>query len=99
MAHGPVTHWKEDKASPIKTHLGVGMFLFYTFLYALFIFINVTDPKFMGVDVGSFNVAITFGFGLINIALILAFIYSGVCGKAEELLNNNDSDSDGGYSS
>jgi uncharacterized membrane protein (DUF485 family) len=41
----------------------------------------------MGIDVGSLNVAIVYGFGLILFAMILAFIYNQVSTHAEELLN------------
>lgn len=42
------------------------------------------NPKLMGMDIGSLNLAIIFGFGLIAFALILALVYNALCGWAEE---------------
>ncbi|OGF49504.1 MAG: hypothetical protein A2231_02290 [Candidatus Firestonebacteria bacterium RIFOXYA2_FULL_40_8] len=86
MAHGPATEWKKDKSSSLKELLGKWMFLLYTLVYAGFIFINVFSPEFMGIDVGSLNVAIVYGFGLIVFAIFLAFAYNHVGTHAEELL-------------
>ena len=93
MSHGPSTEWKEDRSSPYKTRLGVIMFLIYAVVYASFIGINVFAPAWMRVDVGSLNVAIVFGFGLIVLAVVLAFVYNHLCtlaerkaGKEEEVL-------------
>jgi len=85
MDHGPATEWKEDaKTSKIKSRIGIWMFLGYTIVYAVFIVLNVSTPKLMGMDVGMVNVAIVFGFGLIVLALIMAVIYNALCGWAEE---------------
>jgi uncharacterized membrane protein (DUF485 family) len=93
MNHGPSTEWKEDRSSPYKTRLGVIMFLVYAVVYASFITINVAFPSWMRADVGSLNVAIVFGFGLILLAIVLAFVYNHLCtlaerkaGKEEEIL-------------
>ena len=83
--HGPATEWKEDaKTSKFKSKLGVWMFAGYSVIYAIFILINVMNPKLMGLDIGSLNLAIIFGFGLIVFALILALVYNALCGWAEE---------------
>jgi len=85
MDHGPATEWKEDaKTAKIKSRIGIWMFLGYTIVYAVFIVLNVSNPKLMGMDVGMVNVAIIFGFGLIVLALIMAVIYNALCGWAEE---------------
>lgn len=81
------TEWKKDGASSLKELLGKWLCLLYALVYAGFIFINVASPQFMGIDVGSLNVAIVYGFGLILFAMILAFIYNQVSTHAEELLN------------
>jgi uncharacterized membrane protein (DUF485 family) len=83
MSHGPATEWKEDRSSPYKTRLGVIMFLVYAVVYAAFILINVAFPSWMRADVGSLNVAIVFGFGLILLAIVLAFVYNHLCTLAE----------------
>ncbi|PKM90406.1 MAG: DUF485 domain-containing protein [Firmicutes bacterium HGW-Firmicutes-12] len=87
--HEPSKEWKKDDASSIKELLGLWLFLLYCLVYIGFITINVVSPKFMAIDVGSFNVAITYGLGLIVLAMVLAFAYNHVSTHAEELLNNN----------
>jgi len=89
MSHGPATEWKKDKASSLKELLGKWMFLLYTLVYAGF---NVFSPEFMGIDVGSLNVAIIYGFGLIVFAIFLAFAYNHVGTHAEELLCGEEED-------
>lgn len=88
--HGPSTQWKADESSSLKELLGRWLFFLYLIVYFGFIVINVISPKFMGIDVGSINVAIVYGFGLIIFAMILAFAYNHVGTHAEELLRNND---------
>lgn len=83
--HGPANEWKEDaKISRFKSKIGLWMFAGYSVIYAVFILLNVLNPKLMGMDIGSLNLAIVFGFGLIIFALILALIYNALCGWAEE---------------
>jgi len=84
MSHGKAEKWKKDGASAGKTKLGVFMVLIYTVIYAGFIFINVTMPKLMKLDVGGIDFAIVYGFGLIILALVQAFIYNHICTRAEE---------------
>lgn len=84
MHHGPSTEWKDDSSTGKKTKLGIWMFLIYTLIYIGFIVINNCFPKLMAADVGSLNVAIVYGFGLIVVALIQAFIYNHICTRAEE---------------
>lgn len=95
MLHGPLVKWKKDHASPIKELLGKWLFFLYTIVYAGFIVINVLSPKFMGIDVGSFNVAIAYGFGLIILAILLALSYNHISTKAEELLNVEEQEKEG----
>jgi uncharacterized membrane protein (DUF485 family) len=88
--HEKSSEWKKDNASSLKELLGRWLCLLYSMVYAGFIFINIASPKFMGIDVGSLNVAIIYGFGLILLAMILALIYNHVSTHAEELLNPED---------
>jgi hypothetical protein len=44
----------------------------------------------MSVDVGSLNMAIVYGFGLIIFAMLLAFAFNHVSSHAEELLNTDE---------
>ncbi len=90
--HGKGTEWKKDNASTLKELLGKWLCLLYCIVYAGFILVNVVSPKFMGIDFGSLNVAIVYGFGLIIFAIILAFIYNHVSTHAEEILNDNESE-------
>jgi uncharacterized membrane protein (DUF485 family) len=83
MSHGPSTVWKDDSSTRYKTRLGVIMFLVYAVIYGGFIVINVAFPQWMRADVGSLDVAIIYGFGLIALAVILAFIYNHLCTLAE----------------
>lgn len=86
MSHGPATEWKENKSlDKKKARLGVVMFVIYTVIYAGFILINVMDSQIMRINIGSFNVAIVYGFGLIILALVLAIVYNHVCTSAEKL--------------
>jgi uncharacterized membrane protein (DUF485 family) len=90
--HEKSSEWKKDNASSLKELLGRWFCLLYSMVYAGFIFVNVASPQFMGIDVGSLNVAIVYGFALILFAMILALIYNHVSTHAEELLNPEDKD-------
>jgi uncharacterized membrane protein (DUF485 family) len=93
MSHGPSTKWDKDKSIPIKIKLGLWMFAGYTLLYAGFIFINVWNPKLMGTDIGSLNLAIVYGFALIIIAIIMAVIYNALSTRLEKRYSD-DKDGD-----
>ncbi len=90
MAHGPSTEWKTEKSAKYKTRLGLIMFAIYTVIYFIFIFICVLSPKSMGIDVGSLNLAIVYGFGLIVLAIILALIYNNMISKREKSDENSE---------
>jgi uncharacterized membrane protein (DUF485 family) len=90
--HGGPSKWKKDNASSLKEILGKWFFLLYSFIYGGFILLNVTSPRLMGVDIGSFNIAIAYGFGLIIFAIFLAIVYNHVSTHAEELLNEHEED-------
>ena len=90
MSHGPSTVWKKDPSTKYKTKLGVIMFLIYAVIYAGFILCSVTFPQWMKSDVGSLNVAIVYGFGLIILAVIQAFLYNHLCTLAERKAGTDD---------
>lgn len=90
MAHGASTDWGKDNAIKAKTKLGAIMFICYAIIYAGFIFINVTSPKLMQLDIGGLNLAIVYGFGLIILALVLALIYNAQCTRMEKRMNEAD---------
>jgi uncharacterized membrane protein (DUF485 family) len=83
--------WVDDPAASLKILLGKWFFLIYSIVYAGFIIINVLSPSFMGIDVGSLNVAIVYGFGLIFFAILLALAYNHISTLAEELFRGKDS--------
>lgn len=87
--HGPSSDWKKDNSSSVKELLGKWLFLLYAIVYGGFIVINVVSPKFMGIEVGSLNVAIVYGFLLIVFAMLLAFAYNHVCTHAEDVMNKD----------
>lgn len=94
MSHGPSTVWKDDASTKYKSRLGVIMFLVYAVVYGGFIAINVAFPQWMRIDVGSLNVAIIYGFGLIVLAIIQAFIYNHLCTLAERKAGLDDEPAD-----
>lgn len=87
--HGPSSNWKKDNSSSVKELLGKWLFLLYAIVYGGFIVINVVSPKFMGIEVGSLNVAIVYGFLLIVFAMLLAFAYNHVSTHAEDVMNKD----------
>ena len=92
MEHGPPTEWQEDKSEGFKTKLGLIMVAFFTIVYFAFIILAVTNPQAMANDVGSLNVAVVYGFGIIILAIIQALIYNFVCSRHEK--SNGDSGHD-----
>jgi len=84
MLHEPATIKAKDYGIEFKTRLGVLMFIIYAAFYAGFVVINVTWPTLMEVTViFGLNLAVTYGFALIIVALILAIIYNHLCTKKE----------------
>ncbi len=88
--HKAETKWGKDASLDLKILVGKWFFFIYSIVYAGFICINVFFPELMGVDVGSLNVAIVYGFGLIFFALLLALAYNHICNKAEEIFKDKD---------
>ncbi len=83
MGHGPSTEWQAEKSQGFKSKLGIIMFAIYTPIYLAFILISVISPSFMSKDIGSLNVAIVYGFGIIILAIIQAIIYNNICSAKE----------------
>ncbi|MBN1957653.1 MAG: DUF485 domain-containing protein [Desulfuromonadales bacterium] len=88
MGHGPAVKLGKDNAAAYKTRLGVKMFAVYTIVYATFVILNTTNPKMMESIVLGQTAAVIWGFGLIALALIMAFIYNRLCTKAEQQMNS-----------
>ena len=88
MLHEPAAETGEDYAAEYKMRLGVWMFVFYALFYAGFVAVNVISPILMEKEiVFGLNLACTYGFGLIIVALIMALIYNQMCQKQEAILN------------
>lgn len=84
MFHKPAEQSGKDPAAAFKTTLGVWMFIGYAIVYAGFIGINLVSPLAMETEVFmGLNLAVTYGFGLIVSALILAVIYNQLCNNKE----------------
>lgn len=67
-----------------KTRLGIRMTLLYSLIYAGFVVLSVFRPALMGVRaVLGLNLAVTYGLGLIVIAVIFAVVYNYLCGPGK----------------
>jgi uncharacterized membrane protein (DUF485 family) len=84
MFHGPASEQKPDYASGAKTRLGVWMFILYALVYAGFVALNIATPALMEKRIVlGLNLAVSYGFGLIVFALLLALIYNSLCATHE----------------
>jgi uncharacterized membrane protein (DUF485 family) len=88
MGHGPAVKLGKDNAATFKTKLGVKMFIAYTLVYATFVILNTTNPKIMESIIFGQTAAVIWGFGLIVLALVMAFVYNHFCTKAEKQMNS-----------
>jgi uncharacterized membrane protein (DUF485 family) len=88
MGHGPAVKLGKDNAAKYKTKLGVSMFIVYSIVYAIFVFINASSPKSMQNIIFGQTAAVVWGFGLIGFALVLAVIYNHLCTAAETKMND-----------
>ncbi|MFC1946865.1 DUF485 domain-containing protein [Chloroflexota bacterium] len=91
MSHGPAEEWKEDKSEGYKAKFGFVMIAVFSIVYAIFILICVISPKTMANSVGSLNVAVAYGFGIIVLAIIQALIYNFFCSRKENEYEKADS--------
>lgn len=66
-----------QSAEDRKSNIGVILTVVYAVIYGGFVFLSVFYPSRMGLQTFSgLNLAITYGLGLIVIAIILAMIYN-----------------------
>lgn len=84
MSHGTSTEWANEKSEGFKTKVGLIMFAIYAPIYFIFILISIISPRSLATDVGSLNLAIVYGFGLIIVAIIQALIYNAICSNKEK---------------
>ena len=91
MLHEPSEPTGEDRALSYKTRIGAWMFLIYAVVYAGFVILNLVSPLSMEIEVlFGLNLAVTYGFGLILFAFILALVYNRLCALKERQLNGGD---------
>lgn len=89
MLHEPAPEEQaEDFATEYKTRLGLRLFLVYGIMFAGFVLINTFIPAVMGAIVFlGLNLAITYGFFLIVLAVVLGVVYNIMCTAKEKELN------------
>ena len=88
MDHGPAVELGVDHAAKRKTRLGIWMFALYTIVYGVFVAIGVANYEAMKIIViADLNLAVTYGFGLIVLAIIMGLIYNWRCTKIEDQMN------------
>jgi len=91
MDHGPAVELGVDHAAKRKTRLGIWMFVTYTIVYGGFVAIGVANYEAMKILVfGDLNLAVTYGFGLIVLAIIMGLIYNWRCTKIENEMNKEE---------
>ena len=91
MLHEPAAPVGKDPAASHKTRLGVWMCLLYALFYGAFVGINLYDPLLMEVKVVfGLNLATTYGFALIVVALLQALVYDAMCRSRENALKDQD---------
>jgi uncharacterized membrane protein (DUF485 family) len=63
-----------------KTTIGIRMTLLYSLVYAGFVGLSVFRPTWMGVRaVLGLNLAVSYGLGLILLAILFALVYNQLC--------------------
>ena len=91
MDHGPAVELGVDHAAKRKTRLGIWMFVAYTIVYGVFVAIGVANYEAMKIIViADLNLALTYGFGLIVLAIIMGLIYNWRCTKIENEMNKEE---------
>jgi uncharacterized membrane protein (DUF485 family) len=90
MSHGPPAEWEKEKTENYKRKLGLIMFAAYTTFYLIFVFLCVLSPKLVATKVGGLNLAITYGFALIVVAIIQALAYNLICARKEKSVTRKE---------
>lgn len=63
-----------------KSRIGIRMTILYSIVYGGFVVLSVFQPTWMGVRaVLGLNLAVSYGLGLIIIAIVFALIYNHLC--------------------
>jgi uncharacterized membrane protein (DUF485 family) len=82
LDHGPAANATFDSPATSARNARVGMVLFilYLVVYGGFVAINAFWPELMSkVQLGGVNLSVSYGLGLIGLALLLALIYAWLC--------------------
>jgi uncharacterized membrane protein (DUF485 family) len=82
LDHGPAANATFDSPATSARNARVGMVLFvlYLLVYGGFVAINAFWPDVMSdVQIGGVNLPVSYGLGLIGLALVLALIYAWLC--------------------
>jgi len=88
MDHGPAAKLKKCNATAAKARLGIYLFFVYLIVYGGFVGITVARPTLMNIEVvAGLNLACTYGFGLIILAIIMGLIYNALCTRMEDKMN------------
>ncbi len=92
MTHGPAAKLGKDNASKWKQKLGIILFIVYGLVYVGFVGITVSKPELMEEEImlGQ-NLAVTYGMGLIVLAIVMGLVYNHFCTKKEDELNKDNS--------
>lgn len=82
LDHGPAESAEPECEVSVARNARYGLVLFFIYLavYAAFVGLSAFAPQVMGSSpFGGVNLAITSGFGLILLALVLALVYGWLC--------------------
>ncbi len=86
MNHGPNIQ-TEDFGSEYKTKIGLILFGVYSLFYLGFVLINTFAPRSMETPVFlGINLAVTYGMGLIVLAIVLGLVYNHLSTQKEDAL-------------
>jgi uncharacterized membrane protein (DUF485 family) len=98
MDHGPAAEYHEsDELLKYKQKAGLRLFFIYSFIYGIFVLLNVVSPRMMeSVIFLGLNLAIVYGFGLIIVAILLGLVYNILCTNIEKRLDTGGIDPAGG---
>ncbi len=89
MLHEPAPKTPgQDKALGFKSRLGMRLFCVYTVVYAGFVAVSILSPEALERrGILGLNLAVTYGFGLIVLAILLGLVYNHLCTRMEDRLN------------
>lgn len=87
MDHGTPVEHGADPAATYKTRLGLILFFAYATVYGGFIAINTFAPRLMERTVFlGVNLAVTYGFALIVVAILTGLLYNLLANRKERAL-------------